>query len=125
MTVTFAKGSVAIGATHQLRERDVELTVARLENGRKPPRHHVDRRAKRRRARLIEILMKRGVRSSGLSEPAEPEPTKQRLSRQLSRYARLLEEHTPDLLSGSAEALDSLAPRKSSLSDAGCDRERP
>jgi hypothetical protein len=108
VTVTFTKGAVAIEATHDLREGDVEVKVARLENGSRPEAYQVDREGRRCRASLVEILMKCGVRDFGLKPPKRDEIPKERFHRLLSRYARLLQEHTADILSGSAEALERL-----------------
>lgn len=118
VTVRFTKDSVAIEAIHDLREGDVELKVARLESAREPDAYQVDRRGRRCRGNLVEILMKRGVRRFGLTQPAAGEVPKVRFSRLLGQYAKLLQEHGADILSGSAEALDSLSaptiPRPSS-----------
>jgi hypothetical protein len=106
--VTFTKGGVAIEAAHDLRERDVEVKVAGLENGRRPETYQVDREGRRCRASLVEILMKRGVRDFGLKPTKKDEIPRERFNRLLSRYASLLEEHGVDILSGSAEALERL-----------------
>jgi len=108
VTVTFTKGGVAIEATHDLREGDVEVKVARLENGSRLEAYQVDREGRRCRASLVEILMKRGVRDFGLKPSKRDEIAKKRFNRLLSRYASLLQEHAADILSGSAEALERL-----------------
>jgi hypothetical protein len=108
LTVAFTKGSVAIEAKHDLREGDVQVKIARLENGRRPAGFHVDREGRRCRAGVIEILMKRGVRGFGLKPAKKDETAKERFNRLLSRYGRLLEEHAADVLAGSADALEEL-----------------
>lgn len=108
VTVAFTKGGVAIEATHDLREGDVEVKVARLEDGGRPKAYQVDREGRRCRASLVEILTKRGVRDFGLKPPKRDEISKERFNRLLSRYARLLQDHAADILSGSAEALERL-----------------
>ena len=113
VTVTFVKGGIAIEATYDLREGDVELKMVRLEDGRKPDGYHVDRQGRRFRANLVEILMDRGVRNFGLRRPEIGEESRdQRLKRLLDRYASLLESHGHDILAGSAAAFDSLGTRR-------------
>lgn len=108
VTVTFTKGGVAVEASHDLREGDVEVKVARLENGRRPKAYQVDREGRRCRASLVEILVRRGVREFGLESPKKEEIPAERFNRLLSRYASLLQEHAADILSGSAEPLERL-----------------
>jgi hypothetical protein len=108
VTVTFTKGTLAIEAIHDLREGDVEVKVVRFEGGRRPKPYHADHGGKRCRASLVEILMKRGVRSFALKASKGNEVPKERFQRLLSRYASLLQEHGADILSGSAEALERL-----------------
>jgi hypothetical protein len=108
VTVAFTKGGIAIEASHDLREGDAEVTIARLENGSRPKAYRVDREGRRCRAGLFEILMKRGVRGFGLRPPKGDETDKERFNRLLSRYGKLLEEHAADILAGSAEVLERL-----------------
>lgn len=108
VTVTFAKANVGLEATFDVREGDVGLAIVRLDHGEKPDGYHIDSRGRRCRAGLVEILLKRGVRGFGLRGPGGTEGHQQRFHRVLAQYARLLEEHGADILSGSPDALDAL-----------------
>jgi hypothetical protein len=108
VTVTFTKGAIAIEAIYDLHEGDVEIKIARLEKGRRPPGYNVDPQGRRIRASLVEILKARAVRQFGLRSPGVEEAEVTRLERLLGRKAVLLQMHGGDILTGSAEVFELL-----------------
>ncbi len=105
VTVSFARGQVAIEAILDLNTDDLEVKVARLERGRKPDVQGVDEQGERWREHLVQLLLERGVRGFGIRRLVGDDPPAQRFGRQLDRYAVLLAEHCPDILGGSADSL--------------------
>ncbi|HTO06621.1 MAG TPA: hypothetical protein VMR86_06145 [Myxococcota bacterium] len=97
--IMLKKREIAVEVSYDYREGDIELFVARLENGEVPEGWMVDARGRRFRFRVLELLLARGVRSLGL-EPKGSESLEERYRRIVARFLSLIEEHIPEVLDG-------------------------
>jgi len=98
--------TLAIECNWDDREQDVEVKVARLENGEPATDYAVDASGRRVRDHLTQILMRRGVRGFGFRKVPPGAPVIDRWRTHLEDYARLLQQHGDAIMREDPDVLD-------------------
>jgi hypothetical protein len=106
ITARFYGKSFAIECIWDEREKSLEVKVARLQGGKPPTEFAVDPQGKRVRDHLIQILIRRGVRTFPFQKISSNAPLEEVWRAHLDDYAQLLQQHGSDVLREAPDVLD-------------------
>ena len=93
VTVAFLSKVLAIECIYDERERDIDVKISLLHDGKRPTAYAVDDHGRRIRVGLVDILLKLGIRQFGFRKTQETVELSSFFRVTLADYASLLRRH--------------------------------